>query len=153
MKRDVRDELIRQATEIRQRAYAPYSKFLVGAAVRTTSGKTFLGCNVENASYGLAVCAERSAIFAAITAGEKQFECMAIATQGGAMPCGACRQVLSEFNPDLPIFIVDVDNPEKIVEGNLWDLLPGAFKLDEKPKTKKSKAQGPKSKVKSDDDE
>jgi cytidine deaminase len=152
VKRDIRDELIRQAIEIRQRAYAPYSKFLVGAAVRTTSGKTFLGCNVENASYGLAVCAERSAIFAAITAGEKQFECMAIATQGGAMPCGACRQVLSEFNPDLPIFIVDVDNPEKIVEGNLWDLLPGAFKLDEKGK-KKFKAQGSKSKVKASGDE
>jgi len=143
VKKETRDELIRQAVEIRQRAYAPYSKFLVGAAVRTASGKTFLGCNVENASYGLAVCAERSAIFAAITAGEKQFECMAIATQGGAMPCGACRQVLSEFNPDLPIFIVDVDNPEKIVEGNLWELLPGAFKLDEKGKNKskaKSKA-------------
>ncbi|MCI0362166.1 MAG: cytidine deaminase [Planctomycetaceae bacterium] len=148
MKRDLRDELIRQAIEIRQRAYAPYSKFLVGAAVRTASGKTFLGCNVENASYGLAVCAERSAVFAAITAGEKQFECMAIATQGGSMPCGACRQVLSEFNPDLPIYIVDVENPDKIVEGNLWDLLPGAFKLDEKGKSKKSKVQGPKSKVK-----
>jgi cytidine deaminase len=148
VKRDVRDELIRQAIEIRQRAYAPYSKFLVGAAVRTASGKTFLGCNVENASYGLAVCAERSAVFAAITAGEKKFECMAIATQGGAMPCGACRQVLSEFNPDLPIYIVDVENPDKIVEGNLWDLLPGAFKLDEKGKSKKSKVQSPKSKVK-----
>ena len=153
MKKDTRDELIRQAVEIRQRAYAPYSKFLVGAAVRTASGKTFLGCNVENASYGLAVCAERSAIFAAITAGEKQFECMAIATQGGAMPCGACRQVLSEFNPDLPIFIVDVDNPEKIVEGNLWELLPGAFKLDEKEKAKKPKVQSSKPKVKSGDDE
>ncbi len=153
MKRDTRDELIRQAMEIRKRAYAPYSKFLVGAAVRTASGKTFLGCNVENASYGLAVCAERSAIFAAITAGEKQFACMAIATQGSAMPCGACRQVLSEFNPDLPIFIVDVDNPEKIIEGSLWDLLPGAFKLDEKGKGKKSKVQSPRSKVKTADDD
>ena len=153
MKKDTRDELIRQAVEIRQRAYAPYSKFLVGAAVRTASGKTFLGCNVENASYGLAVCAERSAVFAAITAGEKQFECMAIATQGGAMPCGACRQVLSEFNPDLPIFIVDVDNPEKIVEGNLWELLPGAFKLDEKEKAKKPKVQSPKSKVKAENED
>ncbi len=150
MKKEVRDELIRQAIEVRQRAYAPYSKFLVGAAVRTKSGKTFLGCNVENASYGLAVCAERSAVFAAITAGEKQFECMAIATQGGAMPCGACRQVLSEFNPDLPIVMVDVDNPEKIIEGSLWELLPGAFKLDEK---KKSKAQSPKSKVKNQDED
>ena len=149
MKREIRDELIRQAIEIRKRAYAPYSKFLVGAAVRTASGKTYLGCNVENASYGLAVCAERSAVFAAITAGEKQFECMAIATQGGAMPCGACRQVLSEFNPDLPIYIVDVDNPDKIVEGNLWDLLPGAFTLDETSRATKSKVQGPKSKVRS----
>ena len=148
MKREVRDELIRQAIEIRKRAYAPYSKFLVGAAVRTASGKTFLGCNVENASYGLAVCAERSAVFAAITAGEKQFECMAIATQGGAMPCGACRQVLSEFNPDLPIYIVDVDKPDKIVEGSLWDLLPGAFTLADKSRGGKSKVQNPRSKGK-----
>jgi cytidine deaminase len=147
VKKDVRDELIHQAIEVRKRAYAPYSKFLVGAAVRTKSGKTFLGCNVENASYGLAVCAERSAVFAAITAGEKQFECMAIATQGAAMPCGACRQVLSEFNPDLPIYIVDADKPEKIIEGSLWELLPGAFKLDDKAKGNKSKVQGPKSKV------
>jgi cytidine deaminase len=93
VKRETRDELIRQAIEVRKRAYAPYSKFLVGAAVRTASGKTFLGCNVENASYGLAVCAERSAVFAAITAGEKQFECMEIATSGGnavrSVPTGA----------------------------------------------------------------
>jgi cytidine deaminase len=137
VKREVRDELIARAIEIRQRAYAPYSKFLVGAALRTKGGKTYLGCNVENASYGLAVCAERSAVFAAITAGEKQLECMAIATQGGALPCGACRQVLSEFNPDLPIFIVDIDKPEKIVEGNLWELLPGAFTLGDGAKGKK----------------
>jgi cytidine deaminase len=141
VKREVRDELIRQAIEVRQRAYAPYSKFLVGAALRTTGGQTFLGCNVENASYGLAVCAERSAVFAAITAGHKQFECMAIATQGGAMPCGACRQVLSEFNPDLPIFIVDVEAPDKVIEGNLWDLLPGRFALGDKAKGKKAKEQ------------
>ena len=155
MKRETRDELIRQAIEVRKRAYAPYSKFLVGAAVRTTSGKTFLGCNVENASYGLAVCAERSAVFAAITAGEKQFECMAIATSGGAMPCGACRQVLSEFNPDLPIFIVDADHPDRIVEGNLWDLLPGAFTLADgaKGKKKEAKTQGAKSKTKNGADE
>lgn len=159
VKREVRDELIRQAIEIRQRAYAPYSKFLVGAAVRTKAGKTFLGCNVENASYGLAVCAERSAIFAAITAGEKQFECMAIATQGGAMPCGACRQVLSEFNPDLPIFIVDVDNPDKIIEGSLWELLPGAFTLGDgakdgaKPKKTEKKPAAKSKSVAADDDE
>ena len=145
MKRDVRDELIRQAIEIRQRAYAPYSKFLVGAAVRTASGKTFLGCNVENASYGLAVCAERSAVFAAITAGEKQFECMAIATQGGAMPCGACRQVLSEFNPDLPIFIVDVDNPD---EDRRRQPVGPAARGVHADDDGKSKVQRPKSKVK-----
>jgi cytidine deaminase len=154
VKRETRDELIRQAIEVRKRAYAPYSKFLVGAAVRTTSGKTFLGCNVENASYGLAVCAERSAVFAAITAGEKQFECMAIATSGGAMPCGACRQVLSEFNPDLPIYIVDVDQPDRIIEGNLWDLLPGAFTPADvgKGKKKESKGQAAKPKAKNDDE-
>ncbi len=132
MKRELPRELIRQAIEIRQRAYAPYSKFLVGAALRTANGQTFLGCNVENASYGLTVCAERSAVFAAVAAGEQQFECLVIATQGGALPCGACRQVLWEFNPDLPIYIVDVDHPEKIVESNLRELLPGAFTLGRK---------------------
>lgn len=129
MNREVRDELIRQAIAVRERAYAPYSKFLVGAAVLTASGQTFLGCNVENASYGLTICAERSAVLAAVAAGERQFECLAIATQGGATPCGACRQVLLEFNPELPILIVDADQPQNVVEANLRDLLPGAFRL------------------------
>lgn len=131
MKRDIRDELIRQAIEIRQRSYAPYSKLLVGAALRTAGGKTLLGCSVES-TYALATCAERSAVFAAITAGEKQFEGLAIAAQGALLPCAACRQVLSEFNPDLPLFIVDIDNPEKIIEGSLWDLVPGAPVASEK---------------------
>jgi cytidine deaminase len=122
-------ELIRRAIEVRAQAYAPYSKFLVGAALRTASGKTYVGCNVENASYGLTVCAERVAVFAAVAAGERQFEALAIATQGGATPCGACRQVLFEFHPDLPILILDVDHPNRITEVNLRDLLPGAFTL------------------------
>ncbi len=130
MTREVRDDLIRRAIEVRQQAYAPYSKFLVGAAVRTASGRTLVGCNVENASYGLTVCAERTAVFAAVAAGERQLVALALATQGGAMPCGACRQVLTEFNPDLPIYLVDVDHPEKVVECNLRELLPGAFQLD-----------------------
>jgi cytidine deaminase len=125
-----REDLIRQAIGAGGRAYAPYSKFLVGAALRTAGGKTFVGCNVENASYGLTICAERNAAFAAVAAGERQFECLAIATQGGAMPCGACRQVLFEFNPELPILIVDIDHPDKVVEANLRDLLPGAFNLE-----------------------
>ena len=127
---EVRDELIRQAILVRMQAYAPYSKFLVGAALRTAGGQTFVGCNVENASYGLTICAERAAALAAIAAGQRQFECLAIATQGGAMPCGACRQVLFEFNPELTIYLVDVDRPANVVAANLRELLPGAFQFE-----------------------
>ncbi len=99
--------LVAAANEARRRAHAPYSHFSVGAAVRTGSGRIFAGCNVENASTGLTVCAERVAIWKAVSEGESQFEALAVVTEHGAMPCGACRQVMSEFALDLPILVAD----------------------------------------------
>jgi cytidine deaminase, homotetrameric len=122
-----REALIAAALQVRQRAYAKYSQFLVGAALLTADGRTFTGCNVENVSYGLTNCAERSAVFAAVAAGQQRFELLAIASAGGVTPCGACRQVLVEFAPDLPILLIDVDKPGQVVEANLNHLLPGAF--------------------------
>ena len=104
-------------------AYCRYSKFPVAAAVLSAEGEIFAGCNVENSSYGLTICAERAAVFNAIAAGQRQFQLLAIAAAGGGTPCGACRQVLSEFAPDLPILLVDVDRSNDVVEVNLRDLL------------------------------
>ena len=129
MSAKVRDAVVQAAIEVRERAYATYSKFLVGAAVLAGDGRIFAGCNVENSSYGLTICAERAAVFAAVAAGQRRFELLAVATAGGATPCGACRQVLTEFAPELPILLVDVDKPGSIVEVSLRDLLPGAFRL------------------------
>src|SRR2546421_10379414 len=95
----VRDTLAQAAIAVRQRAYAQYSDFLVGAAILAADGKTYTGCNVENGSYGLTICAERAAVFSAVAAGQQRFEMLAIATTGGGSPCGACRQVLAEFAP------------------------------------------------------
>ena len=122
-----RTALIAAACEIRRNAHAPYSKFHVGAALLTASGKIIAGCNVENASYGLTICAERSAVCTAIAADEKQWLAMAVATPGGHSPCGACRQVLVEFAPNLPILLVDSDHPEKVHETDMQTLLPGRF--------------------------
>ena len=124
-----RQELVAAALAVRQQAYSPYSKFLVGAAILGGDGKIYAGCNVENASYGLTICAERGVACAAVSAGCRQFQLLALATHGGHLPCGACRQVLAEFAPELPILIVDVDRPGKIKEANLRDLLPGSFQL------------------------
>src|SRR2546430_11469323 len=109
---DERRKLIAAACDIRKQAHAPYSKFHGGAALLTASGKIFSGCNVENASYGLTICAERSAVCSAIAAGERDWVAMAVATPGGHSPCGACRQVLVEFAPELPILLVDSDRPD-----------------------------------------
>jgi len=124
---DQRNALIAAACEIRQCAHAPYSKFHVGAAILTASGKIIVGCNVENASYGLTICAERTAVTSAIAAGEKDWLAMAVATPGGHSPCGACRQVIVEFAPNLPILLVDSDHPDKVVETDMTTLLPGRF--------------------------
>ncbi len=121
-----RQELIEAAISAAVRAYAPYSNFSVGAALSTASGKVFSGCNIENASYGLTICAERVAIFAALSSGEQHFELLAIASPGGASPCGACRQVLSEFATSLPILLVDA-NTGLTTTTDLTELLPQPF--------------------------
>jgi cytidine deaminase len=131
-----RKALVTAACDIRRQAHAPYSKFHVGAALLTASGKIFTGCNVENASYGLTICAERNAVFSAVASGEgkpgkeNNWVAMAVATPGGHSPCGACRQVLVEFAPELPILLVDSDRPEApqgVHETNMHTLLPGRF--------------------------
>ena len=100
-------QLVTQALEVAGRAYAPYSRFHVGAVLVGRDGRTFAGCNVENISYGLTICAERNAVFAAVAAGCREFEKIVITadTELPASPCGACRQVLAEFNPDLEVVL------------------------------------------------
>lgn len=122
-----RQELIAAALEAQKRFYAPYSNFPVGAAIRTASGKIFQGCNVENASYGLTICAERVAATSAVAAGEKEFVGVAVASRGGVSPCGACRQFLAEFSPNVEIVMVDSLKPDEIHEATLAQLLPGRF--------------------------
>jgi len=122
-------ELIDAARAVRAHAHAPYSRYQVGAAVRAASGKIYVGANVENASYGLALCAERSAVAAAISAGEKKISAVAVvtATSPPAAPCGMCRQVLAEFGADdLPIALVN-DSGER-ADTTLGALLPHAFR-------------------------
>lgn len=118
------EALVAQAKAVRENAYAPYSKFLVGAALRSRSGRVFAGCNVENLSFGLTICAERVCIGAAVAAGETEFEMIAIFSDSKmpVMPCGACRQVLAEFAPSLRVFSVDATGT--ISENRLDVLLP-----------------------------
>jgi cytidine deaminase len=119
------EALIAVASQARQNAYAPYSGFSVGAALRTGSGRVFGGCNVENASYGLTICAERIAVAKAISEGEREFEAIAVVSRGGITPCGACRQVLAEFNPNLRVIVGDLEGNHR--ELCLSELLPEAF--------------------------
>lgn len=121
-----RQELIEKALEVRQNAYAPYSNYQVGAALLSKSGKTFTGVNVENAAYPDSICAERSAIFSAVSAGERDFEAIAVATRNGGTPCGSCRQVMSEFGLDIEVFLVD-EKGNLVLHSTVEDLLPGAF--------------------------
>ena len=121
-----RQSLIDLANEARRRAYAPYSKYPVGAALRTKSGKVFTGVNVENAAYPTTMCAERTAVFTAVTSGECEFEVIAVATDNGGSPCGSCRQVLAEFGLDTIVLIADGDG-KLVQETTVKDLLPGAF--------------------------
>lgn len=126
-------ELIEAALEVRARAFAPYSRFHVGAALRTASGRVIVGCNVENASYGLTICAERNAIFSMVAAGERSIHQLVVACPGGGSPCGACRQVMMEFGSDYEVLVIDADCPD--VESSVCsrhtisDLLPNAFRL------------------------
>ncbi|MGB8169427.1 MAG: cytidine deaminase [Chthoniobacteraceae bacterium] len=118
--------LLAQAREARDQAYAPYSRFAVGAALRGKSGRVFAGCNVENLSFGLTSCAERNAVFAAIAAGEREFEAIAIVADSRqpVSPCGACRQVLVEFSPMLAVCCANLEG--ETFESNLGELLPRA---------------------------
>ncbi|QXD24465.1 cytidine deaminase [Opitutia bacterium ISCC 51] len=123
------EALLSAAASAATHAYSPYSKFCVGAAVETASGRVFTGCNVENASYGLTICAERVAIFNAISQGDSKVVAVAVSSGGAASPCGACRQVLSEFGPEMQVILGDRDGrfSEQL---SLKELLPKAFGPD-----------------------
>jgi cytidine deaminase len=123
---EMRDELIAAAGVARQWAYAPYSKYPVGAALRTVSGRVYDGVNVENAAYPSGTCAERVAVFKAISEGEREFEAIAVVTENGGSPCGACRQVLAEFGLET-IVIVAKEDGEVVMETTVGELLPGSF--------------------------
>ena len=123
------EKLVEIALRARERAYAKYSGFRVGAALLTKSGRVFTGVNVENASYGLTVCAEKVAVFKAISEGEREFVAIAIASDSSekTVPCGACRQVLYEFSEDMDVIMANRNRDYEIVK--LKDLLPKGFKL------------------------
>jgi cytidine deaminase len=124
-----KNELVRAAARARERAMAPYSKFKVGAALLTKGGEVISGANVESASYGLTCCAERVALFKALTGGEKNFIAVAVVARapGGPMPCGACRQLLAEYAPNAKVWVADSRAPGKIREFTVRELLPSAF--------------------------
>jgi cytidine deaminase len=126
MNKDLQEELIQAALHARKWAYSPYSGYAVGAALLTSSGKIYDGVNVENAAYPLTTCAERVAVFKAVSEGEHNFEAIAVATTNGGAPCGACRQVLAEFGLDTLVLIVD-GNGEIVEELTVGELLPKAF--------------------------
>ena len=120
------EQLIELANEARRHAYAPYSKYPVGAALRTKTGRVYTGVNVENAAYPTGICAERVAVFKAISEGEHNFEVIALVTDNGGSPCGACRQVLSEFGLDTIVLIAD-GKGKLFQETTVGNLLPEAF--------------------------
>ncbi len=120
-----REALVQSARQARQMAYAPYSHYQVGAALLAADGTVYTGCNVENATYPAGICAERVAVTKAVSEGRRQFTAVAVVTRDGGTPCGICRQVMSEFAPDMPVILAD---DEKIVaEFTLDHLLPERF--------------------------
>ena len=120
-------ELVEAAQNVRERAYAPYSNFKVGAAIRTKGGKIYTGCNVESASYGLTVCAERVAIWKAVSEGEKEFTEIAVVADTHELtpPCGVCRQIIWEFCGDIPVIFANLKGNTETVQ--MSELLPRAF--------------------------
>ncbi len=126
------DELIASAKAAREQAYAPYSNFKVGAALLGKSGRVYTGCNVENAAYGPSMCAERTAIFKAVSEGEREFEAIAVVTKNGASPCGTCRQVMMEFAPDMTVFISNTQGNTRIT--TVRELLPDGFTPNHLPR-------------------
>ena len=126
MTREEKEKLVRLAAQAARGAYAPYSKFPVGAVLQSSDGKLFSACNVENASYGLTICAERAAVCKAVSEGARSFSCLALSVRGGGAPCGACRQVLREFGAEMTVLLGD-ENGQLIRELSLAELLPEAF--------------------------
>ena len=122
-------ELMAAAEKARKASYSPFSRFAVGAALLTKSGRVVLGCNVENSSFGLSCCAERTAVFKAVSEGEREFVAIAVTAGAGqgAAPCGACRQVLHEFAPNAWVYWRDARG--HILKRKLTELLPSAFRL------------------------
>ncbi len=131
-------ELIQAALEAKERAYVPYSKFKVGAALKTSSGKIFTGCNIENASFGLTNCAERTAIFKAISEGHTDIESIAVVTdiEDYASPCGACRQVMAEFGLNIQVLMGNKAGDYYVKSSG--DLLPNSFTNDQLESNKKN---------------
>jgi len=129
MARISKRDLVRAAAKARQRAVAPYSGFKVGAALLTRSGEIISGANVESASYGLTCCAERVALFKALTASQKNFVAVAVVARapGGPMPCGACRQLLAEYAPQAAVWVADSRALHAVREFSVRELLPAAF--------------------------
>lgn len=122
--------LIKLAIKAREKAYAPYSRFTVGAALLTKENQVFTGCNIENTSYGDAICAEKVAIIKAVSEGSTDFSKLAVVTDAEepASPCGSCRQILFEFSPDLVVIMANLTG--KMVEMGISELLPHAFSLE-----------------------
>jgi len=123
---ETKQNLIDAAVQARQWAYAPYSHYSVGAALITASGKVYDGVNVENAAYPTTMCAERVAVFKAVSEGERDFVAIVVATSNGGSPCGSCRQVLAEFGLETVVLIVDAER-RIVQESTVRELLPGAF--------------------------
>jgi cytidine deaminase len=123
---ETRRAMIDAALEAQRKAYTPYSDFPVGAAILTASGKVFTGCNVEIASYGATICAERTAVVKAISEGERDLRAVVVTSSNGVTPCGICRQTLYEFGPDMLVIAADIDG-QVLWEGSLSDLLPHGF--------------------------
>ena len=118
--------LVKIANQARKWAYAPYSNYQVGAAVLTDSDRIYDGVNIENAAFSVTICAERTAIFKAVSNGERKFQAVAVVTKDGGTPCGSCRQVMAEFSPEMLVILAD-ENGKITSEKKLSDLLPGAF--------------------------
>jgi cytidine deaminase len=125
MKEWSRQELVAQAMQARERAYAPYSGYMVGAALLGKSGQVYTGCNVENAVYPLTICAERVAVVKAVSEGEREFVALAVATENGGAPCGSCRQTMREFDEDIVVLIADATGAYR--ETTVAELLPDSF--------------------------
>lgn len=127
-----KEKLIQIAVEVRRQAYAPYSHYQVGAALLAVSGRIYDGVNVENAAFPVTICAERVAVFKAVSEGEREFIAIAVATVNGGMPCGSCRQVLAEFGLETLVIIANTE--AKIVrQATVAELLPGAFRPQDLP--------------------